>query len=253
MGLTSLAKQAALDVGLYPAVRWMRQHLWKREQLAVFKRDVEFYSQFIGPNDLVFDVGANIGLKTEVFLALGARVVAFEPQADCMYELKRRLAYRGDLTPVQAALGSAPGEQQFYVRQHRGASGLLSDWEAPVESTVTVRVSTLDEMIQTYGRPRFCKIDVEGFEPQVLEGLTGPIPALSIEYHLRPADMVKMVECLDRLSRFGAFRVNVTPFETLQFALRDWLEPGEFIRFFHEQLPRLNGYEYGDAFVRFDP
>jgi FkbM family methyltransferase len=252
MGVTSIAKHAALTVGLYPAVRWVRRHVWKREQLAVFKRDVEFFSQFIGPNDLVFDVGANIGLRTEVFLALGARVVAFEPQPDCMLELKGRLAYRRNLIPVQAALGSTPGEQPFYVRPHRGASGLLRNWEGTVESTMPVQVSTLDEMIRTYGKPRFCKIDVEGFEPEVLKGLSAPIPALSIEYHLRPADMLKTIECLDRLSHLGRFSVNVTPIETLRFAFRDWLDPEGFIEFFREQLPRLDGYEYGDAFIRFD-
>lgn len=253
MGMTSTTKQAALKVGLYPAVRWVRRHFWKREQLAVFKRDVEFFSQFIGPNDLVFDVGANIGLKTEVFLALGARVVAFEPQPDCMFELKGRLAHHRNLIPVQAALGSAPGEQTFYVRAHRGASGLLRDWDDPVESTMGVQISTLDEMIRTYGRPRFCKIDVEGFEPEVLKGLSAPIPALSIEYHMRPADMLKTIECLDRLSHLGRFRINVTPVETLRFAFRDWLDPQDFIEFFREQLPRLAAYEYGDAFIRFDP
>lgn len=39
----------------------------------------KFYSQFLSPGDLVFDIGANVGVYTEVFSSLGSRVVAVEP------------------------------------------------------------------------------------------------------------------------------------------------------------------------------
>jgi hypothetical protein len=64
--------------------------------------------------------------------------------------------------------------------------------------------------------------------------------------------MLKTIACLNRLSRLGSFRVNVTPVETLVLGLREWLPPEEFIPFFRDQLPRLAGYEYGDLFIRFD-
>src|SRR5689334_4646326 len=44
---------------------------------------LRFYRQFVGPGDLVFDVGANVGHVTKVFLRAGARVVAIEPQSIC--------------------------------------------------------------------------------------------------------------------------------------------------------------------------
>lgn len=42
-----------------------------------------FYAQFISPGDLVFDIGANVGSYTEMFLRLGAKVVAAEPNREC--------------------------------------------------------------------------------------------------------------------------------------------------------------------------
>lgn len=44
-----------------------------------------------------------------------------------------------------------------------------------------VQVVTLDDLIKEYGLPKYCKIDVEGFEWKVLKGLTRPIPYVSIE------------------------------------------------------------------------
>jgi 16S rRNA A1518/A1519 N6-dimethyltransferase RsmA/KsgA/DIM1 with predicted DNA glycosylase/AP lyase activity len=60
---------------------------WRRKER---RKMCTFYRQFIKPNDLVFDVGANIGNYTAIFLALGARVLAIEPQAECMAQLRAR-------------------------------------------------------------------------------------------------------------------------------------------------------------------
>ena len=48
------------------------------------------FSQFICPGELVFDIGANTGHLTQVFLSLGARVVCVEPHPDCVKALKKK-------------------------------------------------------------------------------------------------------------------------------------------------------------------
>lgn len=54
------------------------------------RRALVHYRQFVKSGDLVFDVGANVGNRTAVFLRLGARVVAVEPHASCVAELTNR-------------------------------------------------------------------------------------------------------------------------------------------------------------------
>ena len=49
-----------------------------------------FYSGFIGKGDLVFDIGAHLGNRSEAWLALGARVIAAEPQPICVQYLQKR-------------------------------------------------------------------------------------------------------------------------------------------------------------------
>ena len=79
-----------LACGMYRTARWLQRYVFERKRLHEYRYQLGFFSNFVHADDLVFDVGANIGDKTEIFLGLGARVVAVEPQPDCMRELKAR-------------------------------------------------------------------------------------------------------------------------------------------------------------------
>jgi len=83
-----------------------------------------------------------------------------------------------------------------------------------------VRMVTLDGLIAQYGRPRYIKIDVEGFEIDVLAGLSQPVPLISVEFlpgfpHLTHA-------VIDRLTELGEYRFNPVQGETGGFLWRDW-------------------------------
>ena len=86
----STLKRLAKKARLYRAARWFNRHVRDRRELLQERNDYRFYSSLLKRDDLVFDVGANIGQKTRVFLRLGTRVVAFEPQPDVRAELTAR-------------------------------------------------------------------------------------------------------------------------------------------------------------------
>jgi FkbM family methyltransferase len=147
-----------------------------------FREALAFYGQFISVGDLVFDVGANVGNRTEVFLELGAYVVAFEPQPPCAERLGSDFGANPRFTLVQAALGSAPGTGQLFLAsahvlastssefmEATTASGRFSPEDGWRGEQIEVQVSTLDAAIERFGRPVFVKVDVEGAEPNVLE------------------------------------------------------------------------------------
>jgi FkbM family methyltransferase len=177
-------KSIARVFGMYRMARWVYRHIINREELRVFREELAFYTQFLHPGCLCFDIGANIGAKTEIFLKLGARVIAFEPQSECIKELHSRLGANARLVTINAAVGSCPGQATLFTRGHSTCSSLLEEWEGVVEDTVEVQVTTLDDSLARYGVPQYCKIDVEGFELEVIKGLSRPIPILSFEYHL---------------------------------------------------------------------
>jgi len=71
-----------------------------------------------------------------------------------------------------------------------------------------VPVTTLDSLIAQYGEPDFCKIDVEGFEQKVLEGLSRPLVRLSFEFHAE--FLPEAFACLKLLRGIGEYRFNYT-------------------------------------------
>src|SRR5262245_55918355 len=84
-----------------PAYAWLRDRRAHRS-LAQWtpqdRRMQAFYSSFLAPGDLCFDVGANIGNRVKIFLAIGARVVAVEPQRECARVLESAFAGRPGFT-----------------------------------------------------------------------------------------------------------------------------------------------------------
>jgi len=247
----SRLKQVSLSIGMYRPAKFLHRRLLDREQLAQLRDEVDFYRKLLNPPCLCFDLGANTGEKTEAMLKAGATVVAFEPQADCMRELRARCGHSPSLKTRQAAVGAQAGESTFFIHGNRGRSSLTEVWSDEIVSTVTVPVTTLDEAIAEYGEPRFCKIDVQFWELEVFKGLTRPIPMLSFEYHLDVENgSERALACLDYLSHLGQLSINVTPAEVLSFAFDEWCTHDEFRRRFPADFRDREGFIYGDIFVR---
>jgi len=244
-------KEFALSSGLYGPLRKTYRQFLDPVDMRQFRASAAFYAAFISPGDLCFDIGSNVGEKAEVFLHLGARVVAFEPLLHCTRELGARCLHNKRLTVVQSAVGATIGSAQMYVGKWSKVSSLMSSWvrDQDLQETITVPVTTLDQAIQQFGTPAFCKIDVEGYEMEVLSGLSHSIPMLTLEYHLTDAGIQKTRNCVDYLSRFGSLSINITARETTVFLWPEWVDRNQFNERFPIAGPLSN---FGDLFVRID-
>src|SRR5215472_8214381 len=87
--------------GIARSLMIYRGQIWKQ------RRERALYATFIKPGDLCFDIGAHVGDRTGHFLALGARVVALEPQPAAMAVLQRWYGRDPRVTLVEAAAGAA--------------------------------------------------------------------------------------------------------------------------------------------------
>lgn len=216
------AVEAALGrVGAYDLVASASHRLLKPHLVERRRRLLAFHAPLVHAGDLVFDVGANDGRLTRIYRALGARVVAVEPNAQLAARLLRR--YRVTVEPV--ALGAEDGEADLYLASEDVLSTLSADWIArtrsggiPIDWTgesVRVRVTTVDRLIAEHGVPDYLKIDVEGFEPQVLAGLSRPIRLVSFEFQVANADAA--AACVERLERLGRYEYRYTVMDELEF------------------------------------
>lgn len=218
---------------------------------------LEFYSKFVSPGKLCFDVGANIGNRVKIFLELQANVVAIEPQAQCAQILKRVFGSNHQLRIIQKALGEREGEAEIMISDSNTLSSMSPEWiEAVKESgrfsehlwdkKQKVQITTLDNLIQQYGIPQFIKIDVEGFEYQVIGGLSQSIPLISLEFvseRIGPT-----LHCIDHLAGLSGIRLNYSIGESMQFSLETWIEPEEMKRL----LSSLSGENnlFGDVYIK---
>jgi FkbM family methyltransferase len=213
------------------------------------------YGQFVRPDDLVFDIGAHVGDRIAAFRRLGARVLAVEPQPALVTTLK--WLYRRDRNvEIEAtAVGRGTGTlamkinvdnptvstvSDAFVDAARGAAG----WEGQVwEKSIDVPVTTLDALIAAHGRPAFIKIDVEGFEEEVLAGLTRPVAALSFEFTTIQRGVART--CIERCAALGFARFNAALGETQE--LGEWRSAGDMTGWIEAQPHSANS---GDVYAR---
>jgi FkbM family methyltransferase len=190
------------------------------------------YAAFVGPGDLAFDVGAHVGNHSRCLARLGARVLAIEPQPALARWLRWLFRHRPEVVVIESALAVAPGVVELqrsprtptlatashaWIEQVRVSAGFQGVRWADV---LEVQAVTLDALIARHGLPRFCKIDVEGYEAEVLRGLSRPIPIVTFEY--LPAALDVAADAAARLAALGPYRFNVTVGERRHLLWRKW-------------------------------
>lgn len=198
---------------------------WRRSAL---KR---FYGDLVSRGDLVFDIGAHVGSRSQTLLSLGARVVAVEPQPAFADFIEKRFA--GRLEGFERlAVGASRGEIRLRISsRHPTVTSISTQFIDTVSATdgfrdvvwdreVTVAMTTLDDLIARYGTPRFCKIDVEGAEAEILKGLSQPISLIAFEYI--PAVPAIAQAAVERLMGLGNYRFNRVIGEKHSFIGERW-------------------------------
>lgn len=238
-------------------VRSLRMYYGDRERRA---RMDALHARFLKKGDLAFDIGSHVGDRVASFRRLGARAVAIEPQPALARTLRIIFAFDRGVTIERLAVGGTEGEIELklnlsnptvataseeFIHAADGAPG----WEGQAWTrSVRVPMTTLDALIARHGEPAFVKIDVEGFEDEVLSGLTRPLAALSLEFTTIQRDVA--LRAIKRLAGIGPYGFNAAIGESQVLAHAEARSAQEIAHWI-ETLPVTANS--GDVYAALDP
>jgi FkbM family methyltransferase len=246
-------RRALGRLGVYERVKasWIYDFYWSFADRRIVddrRREIRFYRDLLEgfrTDDLIFDVGANVGYKAGIFLEMGARVVAAEPdelnQAILTQKFLRYRLRKKPLTVVGKAISEESSIRKMWIDAPGSALNTLCDkWAETLRDDEArfgrrmsfgqwkdVETTSIEQLIAEHGVPYFVKIDVEGYEPSVLRGMRQPVPYLSFEVNLPEfrAEGLQCVQELGRLAPDGQFNYSTDCRQGL--AQQQWLKKEE--------------------------
>lgn len=190
----------------HPSLMWLRRCGQRLGLLRPFVRAyrkafaIKYEQKFdeimlgqVRPGDVVWDIGANVGFFTDKFAAasgLSGSVVAFEPSPGAFDALRQSQGASGSVRLENIALADFDGEADFHVSPDGTdpTNGLFATRaDAAVRKVKVLRGDTY-RAAHTDLAPNRIKIDVEGYEYEVIKGLqetlkSDPLRSVFIEVH----------------------------------------------------------------------
>jgi FkbM family methyltransferase len=213
------------------------------------RKKSQMYKSLIGAGKdlLVFDIGASCGTETAVFLRLGARVIAVDPDRTCLRVLRMRFRNNKNIIIVDKAVSDKAREEKFYITGGGSGFNTLSSklketlenheinrfgCEMQFDFACDIQTITLNDLFRQFGVPCYIKIDVAGYEYNVLRGLSRLIPILSFDANL-PEFTQETINCLSHLHKISQqSKFNYSVYDKLE--LKDFVSYEEFLDFFRQ-------------------
>jgi len=243
-----------LTAAMFSALKYQYKK-FRFSQTKEFARMRAFYGSMVKAGDLVFDIGSNNGERAIVFEKLGARLVCVEPQQACVALLKQYFGKNEKVAIVDKACGASPGIGEIAICNEADTISSMSEkWmksgrfskDFHWDKKQKVDITTLDALVTQYGVPALCKVDVEGFETEVLKGLHQKTGIVSFEFTQEFFEDAET--CMDLLDAIGTTSYNFCIAEEMQYQLPRFTSRKDAVAAirskFHTDL-------WGDIYVKF--
>ena len=209
--------------------------------------------KLLNSGDLFFDIGAHLGEKSKRFLNKNLRIVMLEPLPQCIEQLKITFKNNKNIEILQKAVGSVIGNTTLEVNSKMPTiSTMAKHWKngrfsnQTWDQKISVEVTTLDHLIEIYGSPSYIKIDVEGFELDVLMGLSQKVGIISFEFTSEFFDQT--TKCLNYLKKIGYDEFNFSIGERRKFFSK-WSNTDDLIRKLRNEI-RNDKLLWGDIYCK---
>lgn len=191
----------------------------------------------------IFDIGANIGKFTEAWLKSNQynEIICVEANPALIVLLKEKFKDNKNVIILNKLVSNVSAEKKNFIinNDHHTLSTASEDWiktsrfSKMYENSKQIEVETitLDDLVKEYGKPNLIKIDVEGYELEVLQGLSEKQADICFEWV--DEGLIKAFECCQHLMKIGydkfgyCFKDNYTEFPEKYCSLDDLLIDSE--------------------------
>ena len=180
----------------------------------------------INERDIVYDVGANRGFYTKLFLskAVNGKIFAFEPIPSNYESIKKLKLADGNLNIIALALGSSKGKVSMSI----GSDDLQATSHINTANSaddIEVDVDTIDNFtLENNATPNVIKIDVEGYELEVLKGMKNTL----MNKNLKVVALEIHFELLEKFGYIKAPSQITNMLKTNNFKVK-WVDPSHII------------------------
>lgn len=226
----------------------LRPFAYQLEKKLQAQRLRALYQTVVRPGDLVFDIGAHLGEHAAHFLALGARVIALEPQPACHHTLEVLRDKNPQMTLIPYAVSETDGVTELCLSEVPAHATCNPEYQMarfPAESfgtRMTVPMISLERLSGLYGLPDYVKIDVEGHEWKILKAMRLRPRFISFEFSRENLEMAE-----DIMGHLAPARFNVSLYSNQKLELKEWVMPNSILAYIEDHKDsRL----CGDIFVR---
>lgn len=204
--------------------------------LKYLKNEFHFYQTFLLKNKLIFDLGANLGDKSYVFLKFTDKIILYEPEDDLFKRLKFRFRKNNKVILNNLLIADLVGDVVFNsVVGNEAYSSIVDNYKENFnhlkESAVVKKIkksSTLNFEINKYGIPHYIKIDCEGAENLILKNLKYDIKVISFEANL-PLFLDQTIEIINYLKNNFNRCFNIRKEGEFNFLFKNHLNSEEIL------------------------
>ena len=198
--------------------------------------------KLINEGDLYFDIGAHLGEKSKPFIEKKVRTIMVEPIPTCVKNLKRLYSNNSIVKIIPKGLGSKNSKKILSInKQMPTISTFAKHWKSGRFSNlkwnnkIQIQITTLDNLIKKFGNPQYIKIDVEGYELNVLKGLTKKSGIISFE--ITSEFFSEAIKCLNYLKKLSYDSFTFSIGERKKFFC-DWSDDKTIINFIKKEIKK---------------
>ena len=190
------------------------------------RKSTRIMERFIRPDDVILELGANIGyyvLIESTVLSDKGYIYAVEPAADNVELLKKNIALNNikNIEVSNMAMSNKKGTAKLYLGKACNLHSLINSSGSPDAKYVEVQTDTVDNFLKGKKPISFLRMDVEGYETEVIDGMQDTLKSQSfkrlfVEIHPHRVSTAKMQNFLKALHDYG--------FEIAHSVFRDTFE-----------------------------